>query len=211
MKPHFILAGMLAATLGSAHAAGLYRWVDQSGKVHYGDVPAEEAGQVKRVKPVDAASDDAGLPYETRRAKEIFPVTLYVADNCKNQCQRARDLLNKRGIPFTEKNLQTQEDIDAFRQLSGGENIPALSIGKNLLVGFQADQWDGELDVAGYPRSAPYGFRPALPSAEKKPPATPAPEANPEHSRWRRGVTSTTEEPAPEIIPEPETPHAEEN
>ena len=182
MKPYFILAGVMAAVLGNAQAGSLYRWVDQSGVVHYGDIPAAGAVQVEEVKISDSpVIDDADLPYETRQAKENFPVTLYVADNCSEPCQEARDLLNQRGIPFTEKNLVSQEDIDIFKQTSGGEKVPALAVGKNWLNGFLAEQWDSELDVAGYPKTAPYGFRPAAPPPiVKKPPVQPVPEKSPE-------------------------------
>ena len=50
MKPYFVLAGMLLAVLGNAQA-DTYRWVDKSGKVHYGDEPpADEAAQVEQKK-----------------------------------------------------------------------------------------------------------------------------------------------------------------
>ena len=161
MKPYFVFAGIMAAILGSAQAGGLYRWVDKAGNVHYGNIPAEGAAQVEEVRVSGSpATDDADMPYETRRAKESFPVTLYVADNCGEPCQKARDLLNKRGIPFTEKNLESQEDIDTFKQISVGEIIPALAVGKNWLNGFLAEQWNSELDIAGYPETTLY--RPQL-------------------------------------------------
>ena len=190
MKPYFIMTVILAAMLGSAQAGSLYRWVDQSGNVHYGDMPAAGAAQIEEVKTSEASAiDDADLPYETRRAREAFPVTLYVADNCTEFCQHARDLLNQRGIPFTEKNLLSQEDIDTFKQILGGKMVPTLAVGKNWLNGFLAEQWNSELDIAGYPRTAPYGFRPAAPPPVAKPlPEQPVPEK------------------APEPVPAPETP-----
>jgi glutaredoxin len=179
MKSRYILVAILATATVSALAGELYRWVDQSGKVHYGDVPDAVAAKPEQKKFSDSATPDDALPYETRRAKEIFPVTLYVADNCKEPCQRARDLLNQRGVPFTEKMLVTQEEVDAFRKMSGAETAPTLSVGRNWLKGFWVDQWNSELDYAGYPKAAPYGFRPAPPpTAAQKVPEQPAPEAD---------------------------------
>lgn len=167
MKLHFILAGMILAAVCSARADGLYRWVDRAGKVHYSDVPVEGV-QAEEVKiSIPPAADDADLPYETRRARENFPVTLYVADNCSEPCQKARDFLNMRGIPFTEKNLKSKEEINAFKQMSGGENIPALAIGKSWLIGFLAEQWGSELDFAGYPNN------PQVPAKKPVTPLTP--------------------------------------
>ena len=95
------------AAAGSAQADSLYRWVDKDGKVHYGDRPAEDAvkAEQKRFAGPSAAAGDDDLPYSVRKAKQDFPVTLYVSQNCGDLCVQARSLLNKRGIPFAEKNL----------------------------------------------------------------------------------------------------------
>jgi len=162
----WVLGLMIISVL--AQAGELYRWVDEKGKVHYGDAPPPVADVEKR-KFSDAASD-SDLPYATRRAQQYFPVTLYVADNCADACARARELLNKRGIPFAEKKLATQEEIDAFKAASGGDNVPALGVGKSFISGFNSTRWHGELDVAGYPKLAPYRPRP-------EPSSTPSPEA----------------------------------
>lgn len=150
----FISAALLAAL--SAQAGELYRWVDTQGKVHYGDRPAPDAEQIEEKKFRDIVAPDENLPYETRRARERFPVTLYVGEGCGSVCDEARAYLNKRGIPFDEKKLITKEEIDAFKAKFGSDQIPALMVGKNFLVGYSAASWAGELDVAGYPATAPY-------------------------------------------------------
>ena len=150
-----LLAGLAIFSLG-VNAGELYRWVDAKGKVHYGDVSPGGGEQVETRKFSDAAAPDAGLSYETRRAQQNFPVTLYVASNCTEGCNRARELLKKRGIPFSEKSLQTQEEIDVFKSLSGSDSTPALAVGKSFLKGFLSEQWHSELDIAGYPKIAPY-------------------------------------------------------
>ena len=160
MKPNLFLAGMLATlACGAAHAE-VYRWVDKSGQVHYGDKrDAEAAAEKKKFGPPPT---DEGLSYEARRAKQNFPVTLYVADNCGDPCKLARNLLTQRSVPFTEKNLATPEEIEAFKKMSGADSAPVLSVGKTWLKGFQAGQWQGELDAAGYPKTS--GYRPQAPA-----------------------------------------------
>ncbi|MEJ1958901.1 MAG: glutaredoxin family protein [Nitrosomonadales bacterium] len=156
MKSYLFFVGMLLSVLGSAQA-DTYRWVDQAGKVHYGDVPAEEAQQLQQKKfGSEPKMDDADLPYETRVARQKFPVTLYSYNNCGDPCKQGRDFLNKRGIPFSEKSLSTQEDLDSFKKQSGGATVPALTVGKTWLKGFEAGQWGNQLDDAGYPKNASY-------------------------------------------------------
>jgi len=161
MRRIVLLFGCLAVLSSGPQAGELYRWRDAQGKVHYGDAPPPEAAQVEAVKFPAADAPEEGLPYETRRARQNFPVTLYVADNCGEYCDLARSLLRQRGIPFSEKKLATPEDFAAFRTLSGSDGVPTLAVGKAFLRGFEAGQWHGELDIAGYPKSAPY--RPPAP------------------------------------------------
>ena len=162
MKKFILLMGLLLIAAVSAHADSLFRWIDKEGKVHYGDRPTEDAVETEKKKfgaPSDGGDDD--LSYGTRKAKQDFPVTLYVSGNCGNACDQARAFLNKRGIPFSEKMIKTDEDLESFKKLSGGNSVPSLTIGKSLLSGFEAGQWNGELDIVGYPKTAPYGKRPA--------------------------------------------------
>ena len=173
MKLYFILAAALLTLSGNAPAE-TFRWVDSSGKVHYGDLPPDDAAKIEQKKFAAPANTAAGqgsaeLGYEARRAQENFPVTLYYASNCAAPCQKARDFLNKRGVPFAEKLLRTQEEINEFTKQSGSDQSPTLQVGKTYLKAFEAEQWNSELDIAGYPKLAPY--RPPAP------PATPAPTA----------------------------------
>ncbi|MDZ4203030.1 MAG: glutaredoxin family protein [Gallionella sp.] len=174
MSRFVILLGLLL--LAPAGAEEVYRWVDANGKVHYGDKPPAQAARVDTLKLGDTPAPPE-LPYETRRAQQNFPVTLYIGDSCGEFCAKARELLTRRGIPFSEKRLITQQEIDAFKAAAGSDGIPALSVGKMYLNGFQSERWHGELDVAGYPKSAPYRGRTALPvpsAASEVAPAAPA-------------------------------------
>ncbi len=143
--------------VGTAQAE-LYRWVDGSGNVHYSDRPLPGTAEVETLKVAPPPSPDDSLPYETRRAMQAFPVTLYVSPNCGTPCSEAQALLKQRGIPYSEQNLDTAEKIEAYRSETGGLEVPVVRIGKTRLKGFLAAQWHKELDFAGYPKAAP--FRP---------------------------------------------------
>lgn len=162
MKRYFLLMGLLIGA--NVQAAELYRSVDSSGKVHYSDRPLQGSEDVEELKLGKEPPSGEELPYETQRAMQNFPVTLYTFPDCGGLCEHARDLLVKRGIPFTEKSLVTQEDMSAFRKDSGDNRLPALSIGKTWLKGVQAEQWNNELDYAGYPKSV-MTYRPPRPAA----------------------------------------------
>ena len=155
---------VLLNSLASAQTT-TYSWVDpKTGTTVISDQqPPPGAKQIFRRE-----SDDGGtgaepqIPYATRQAAEKFPVTLYTATNCTDPCTQARGLLNSRGIPFSEKILQSQEDIDALGKLLGSAaTTPTLIVGRQNFKGFEAGAWTSLLDLAGYPKTAPYGARPS--------------------------------------------------
>jgi glutaredoxin len=170
MKNIFMILGLLL--LANAQAAELYRSIDKDGKVHYSDTPLIGSEDVERLKLDNAPTPDENLPYETKRAMQNFPVTLYTFPECGLPCQQGRELLVKRGVPFTDKSLVKQEDIDAFRKASGGSQVPALTIGKTWLKEFNDVEWNNELDFAGYPKKV-LTYRPVPASPPDTAPTTP--------------------------------------
>ncbi|GAB1232405.1 hypothetical protein UT4_08710 [Ferrigenium sp. UT4] len=148
-----VIACLLAA---SAQAGELYRSIDAQGKVHYSDRPLPGTNEVEQLHLGQQPAPDESLPYETRRAMQYFPVTLYVSEGCGSPCQVAREFLLQRGIPFSEKQVNTAEEVEALRQASGSNRVPAATVGKAWLSGFLAADWNKELDLAGYPKTAPY-------------------------------------------------------
>lgn len=156
-------------------AGTFYRWIDPSGVVHYSDTPYPGAEKIDSIKSSGDVSPDDNLPYETRQAQQNFPVTLYTADGCGETCDQARSLLNKRGVPYSEKVLRTKQDVAGFKLLSGINGVvPVLAVGKSFLKGFLDTQWNNELDIAGYPKTAGYRQRIAPPPS---PPAGEPPSA----------------------------------
>jgi glutaredoxin len=146
-------------------AETLYRSIDENGKVQYSDVPLRNAADTEKLNSTQAPAADDTLPFELRRAVAKYPVTLYVAASCVDACAQARSYLNKRGIPFAEKSLASVDEIDAFKKSSGGDQIPAMQVGTNWIIGFSEGQFGQALDSAGYPKTAPYGFHPGAKSA----------------------------------------------
>ena len=152
---------LIASPLG--HAQTTYRWVDKaSGQTVYSDQPPPPGTQNVSRTTRDERPEGQQLPYATRQAAERFPVTLYTAANCVDECKQARDLLNGRGTPFNEKMLDTQEAIDALAKLLGGAaSVPSITVGRQHFRGFESNAWSNLLDLAGYPKSAGFGAKPS--------------------------------------------------
>lgn len=164
----------------TAMAQQLYRWVDAEGRIHYTDQPPPpNARKTEQKKFSNNTMQTSGLPYAMRKAAENFPVTLYVDVECTSGCVQARAYLNQRGIPFTEKTVKTEADVQAFNTLFQSKSVflPSVTIGKQRLTGFEATQWSNALDSAGYPPPGSAAARPntsatdstASPDNNKKP------------------------------------------
>ena len=158
-----LVAMLLAAPLG---AAQLYRWVDEKGNVEYRDTPPPAtAKKVEQVSVGRSAADESPLPFSVQQAARNFPVTLWNS-NCGAPCDQARAHLARRGVPHTEKDPQS--DIEAFKKLTGGLDVPVLYVGPNRITGYLEGEWDSALDIAGYPRTPPPGYKPgAKPGAAR--------------------------------------------
>jgi glutaredoxin len=170
MLARFALA-FLAATVACVAAAQqqLYRWTDEKGRTHITDTPPPaNAKGVRKVTPAAPAGAAAKPPAAgLERPMKEFPVTLYTAPNCTDPCAAARDLLNKRGVPFTETPVFDEDGVAALKKLSGSDNVPALKVGTSVWSGFQKAAYDSLLDSAGYPRA---GVLPARAQAAPPPP-----------------------------------------
>jgi glutaredoxin len=150
----------VAATLFalSLDAAQLYRWVDEKGNVEYRDTPPPASAKKVEQRPMGAGTvETPALPFSVQQAAKNFPVTLWNS-NCGAPCEQARAHLARRGVPHTEKD--PQNDIEAFKKLTGGLEVPVLYVGSNRITGYLESEWDSALDIAGYPRTAPPGFKP---------------------------------------------------
>jgi glutaredoxin len=188
------LTALAASSPFDASAQQVYRIVGPDGRVTFSDqpplAPTGAAGVAKAVPLPGAPSvDTANLPFELRQAATRYPVVLYGAPGCA-PCAAGRSMLSARGIPFSERTVTTNEDIEALKRLAGAATLPFLTIGGQQIKGYSEIEWVQFLDAAGYPRTSqlPVGYaqKPALPlvAAQEQQvtrrtpsPATSAPEA----------------------------------
>ena len=169
LKTGLIAIGVLATLVAvQAQAQTVYRIVGSDGKITFSDKPPITADKVtatgRNGKPLDL--DGSAMPLEVRQAVSKFPVTLYTATNCA-PCGSGRGLLTGRGVPFTERTVNTAEDNEALQRISGESSLPFLTIGGQKLKGFSDTEWTQFLDAAGYPSTS------KLPGNYRSPPATP--------------------------------------
>ncbi len=150
-------AAVMSMLLAAGPAAGqdddnkMYKWVDEDGNVTYQDQPPpDDSGQVQAFdeSPVESTggAQDAALP--------DVDLTLYSIEAC-DACDLVRNLLSERGLPFTEKDAESDVAVqEELREVSGALSVPALAIGDEVLTGFNRELILRVLEDYGFPASA---------------------------------------------------------
>lgn len=163
------LLGLVLLVIAEAAAAQVYKWKDEHGVTHYGDTPPPRVKSdiLKTDRPAPARAPV--LPYELARAVQAAPVVLYTTARCDG-CDQGRALLRARGIPFSERTVNTGEDQQQLERANGGRSeLPLLLVGSRKVAGFQAAAWQDALTAAAYPRQKmlppSYQFAAAVPAA----------------------------------------------
>jgi glutaredoxin len=144
-----LLLAMLAASLPAS--AGVYKWTDAQGRVHYSDDPPPEA-KAQQIK-VKINSIQGPAVVSTMRvpspAKAKDKVRIYTAVWC-GYCKRAKAHLAAKGVPYDEMDVETSErGRSEFAQL-GGRGIPVILVGSQRMDGFDASGLDAMLAAAGW-------------------------------------------------------------
>ena len=182
---------------GNADAQQIYRLVAPDGRVTFSDKRPVEGGvkaTLAPTAPLPSDSNTASLPFEVRQAANRYPVTLYTAPSCA-ACNAGRAMLSGRGIPFAERTITTNDDIEALKRLAGAAAVPFLTIGGQQIKGFAETEWVQFLDAAGYPKTS------QLPASYSRSEATPLVAAQDPQRPTPRPPVET--EPAPAQAPAP--------
>jgi glutaredoxin len=164
----------LATASGVLAQASVYRYTDTDGRVVYSDRPPPTSAKNVQAKRLGVNLVETSEPsLAAQQASERYPVTLFTFD-CGEVCTNAEGLLNKRGVPFSVVNVQTDEPGRTRMQaLTGDDKAPVLAVGDQLIVkGYNESRWQATLDQAGYPKAP--ATRTAA-TAGRTAPASPAP------------------------------------
>jgi glutaredoxin len=152
MATGFIGAALMCLAAAAA-AAGAYKWVDENGKIHYSDAPPpDNARMVEETNvPVRPVTDQGP---DVSQIAAAHPVALYVIPDCQT-CDLVREYLTRRGVPFAETNVENDPQAQAaMKERVGALAVPTIIVGEKVMKGYVESLLEGELDAAGYPKTA---------------------------------------------------------
>ena len=195
-----IVLFVIAFSAVPAPAQQMYRWTDQNGRVHITDTPPPRGAKgVQKSRgstaPAAPAEGAAQQSYDLTLAMKEYPVALYTSPMCKEPCQKARDHLNKRGVPFREVQVWDIDSNEELKRVSGSNQVPTLLVGASVQKGYEIGAFDELLDSARYPKTGAVRPRaqaaPAVPEGYTPPgdsePLKAQPVKPPEESARPRG------------------------
>ena len=193
---------VLTAVAASSGAVTIVECVDNSGQStfqSYCPPGTTKKGEKKLQGDLKSQKTDVNL------IATKHPVTLYAAPNCQ-ACDLVRMQLNNRGVPFTEKDVSTDIEIqNELRSLTGGTgalSVPVVQLDEDILTGYNQQALDASLDRAGYPAADAAQPTPATPS----PTGATGPETGPATQKAKQpGSANASEKKTTEPTPEAES------
>lgn len=143
MKYPAIRLALIAITLmlcSYAVNAGIYKWVDDQGKVHFTDSP-----------PDDIKTEEVELRINTYTSVEIKPlierlgkkdkVVMYSATWCRI-CKKAKDYFRNNDISYVSYDVEKSRIGKLDFKLLRGKSVPIIIIGNIRMNGFTAAKFD---------------------------------------------------------------------
>ena len=129
----------------------MYKWVDEAGNVTYQDQPPPGQEESTAVFAEDAeVSAEIAAGKAQRAEKSSVPVILYSVPVC-DACDLVRNLLERNGVPFTEKDAGNDISVQKeLMDLAGQLSVPLLSVGEDVVDGYSSTAIESRLAAAGY-------------------------------------------------------------
>ena len=126
--------------LGSAASvAEIYKWYDESGKLHFSDQKPEhlksETVEIQpNVEGYKAAYAD--MPEPQRNT-----LTMYMTEWC-GFCKKARKYFQENNIAYLEKNIEKNPQAKREHKALGGGGIPVITLNGKKMRGFSASRFE---------------------------------------------------------------------
>ncbi|MFC3151051.1 glutaredoxin domain-containing protein [Litoribrevibacter euphylliae] len=124
--------------------ADIYKWVDDKGRVHFGDSPKQEANaekvslRVNSYKHVTVESNDLFFQDASPSSQKVI---MYSTTWC-GYCKKAKRYFQENQISFVEYDIE--EDLRAKQRFDalGGRGVPLILVGKQKMSGFDVPRFE---------------------------------------------------------------------
>jgi len=132
-----LCVALMVVTFAATNArTEIYRWVDESGVTNFSNEPPDKPAPDNSppistgvfVSPTIRPESQDGIEPE---------ITLFSTPRCI-ECRKARQYFEQHRIEFTELDVETSAEARRKLESLGGEAVPVILIGEEILKGFSA-------------------------------------------------------------------------
>ena len=128
----FVVVLILCAS--TSVEAGMYRWVDEAGQVHFGDRPPTDA-QSSEVRIRINTYQGASVEALDRALAAERDVVIYTASWC-HVCTDAKRYFRANDIQYVEYDVETSAKGKRDFARMNGRGVPIILVGRKRLNGF---------------------------------------------------------------------------
>lgn len=129
---------VLGLAIPSVAFSGVYRWVDENGKVYFSDKPSQSHSSEAVKLRINTYE---GVSYDTSSFDVGKEVVMYSASWC-GVCKKARRYFAERGIKYTEYDIENSaKGKTEFKKL-GAKGVPVILVGNRRMNGFSVDGFE---------------------------------------------------------------------
>jgi len=130
-----------------SQAQTIYKWVDEEGVTHFGDLPLNQETtpvdvHVKHPDPAPTEAKPATTPVKSQKIAQNHPeIIMYGAAWC-GVCRSARQYLSENGIKYKEYDIDTSSKGKRDYKNMKGTGVPIFLIDGERYNGFSASRFD---------------------------------------------------------------------
>jgi len=117
---------------------GIYKWKDDQGHVHFSDQKPETTSVEKVEIKINSYTS---ISYDNSIYDVGKEVVLYGTDWC-GYCKKARRYFKKKGISFTDYDIEKDPAAHRRYKQMGATGIPVILVGNKRMNGFTEDGFE---------------------------------------------------------------------
>lgn len=152
MKKYLLILILFSVFFCQTATADFYKWVDEKGNTQITDYPppTDKAAKDVEIQKTESknpvASENEDNSSKIQEKKKINNL-LYTKNDCKD-CDKARDFLNSKNVPFIEYNMDNDTNAAIKRkEMDSGEDVPFAIINRNQVHGFSESVYERVLQM----------------------------------------------------------------
>jgi glutaredoxin len=158
MKKYLLLLMLIFLFLYGTANANFYTWEDENGATQITDYPPPQDKSAKDVQVHKYESDNltdlqseeeqkSASKNNKSKSQKTPEVVLYTKNACID-CDKAREFLKSKNIPFTEYNMDNDKTSAVRRkEVDDSEDVPFAIINKNHVFGFSESVYNKALKL----------------------------------------------------------------